>query len=88
MIRINCPYCGERNEDEFVYGGDVEHRRPPNPASLSDAEWCDYIYTVPNTKGWANEFWWHVRGCGRWITVQRNSETNEVRSVPQGDAHG
>lgn len=80
MILINCPHCGERSEDEFVYGGDVLHRRPENPASMSDAEWCDYIYTVPNTKGWAEEHWWHVRGCQRWITVHRNSADNALRS--------
>lgn len=86
MIFIHCPYCGERNEDEFVYGGDVKHPRPADPASMSDAEWCDYIYTVPNTKGWANEFWWHVRGCQRWITVQRNSANNALRTVqPEQD---
>jgi len=86
MIYIHCPHCGERNEDEFVYGGDVEHLRPADPASMSDAEWCEYIYTVPNTKGWANEFWWHVRGCQRWITVQRNSANNALRPIqPEQD---
>ena len=83
MIYINCPHCGERNEDEFVYGGDIEHRRPEDPASMSDAEWCDYIYSTPNTKGWATEQWWHVRGCNRWIMLQRNSVSNELRNVQQ-----
>ena len=53
MILINCPHCGERNEGEFLYGGDIEHQRPKDPDALSDADWCDYIYCVPNTKGWA-----------------------------------
>lgn len=88
MIYIHCPYCGDRNEDEFAYGRDAGHRRPQDPAILSNAEWRDYLYTVPNIKGWADEIWWHVRGCKRWITVQRNSETNEVRSVSQSDSHG
>lgn len=88
MIYINCPYCGERNEDEFVYGGDIEHRRPEDPASMTDAEWCEYIYTVPNVKGWATEHWWHVRGCNRWITIQRNSASNEVRPAKGESDHG
>jgi sarcosine oxidase subunit delta len=75
---INCPHCGERNEDEFVYGGDVQHGRPAEPSALSDAQWCAYIYNVPNTKGWAKEHWWHVRGCSRWIVVRRNSVNNEL----------
>ncbi|NCF52258.1 sarcosine oxidase subunit delta [Gammaproteobacteria bacterium] len=88
MIQIDCPYCGKRNEDEFVYGGDTGHRRPEDPAGLSDAEWCEYIYSVPNTRGWANETWWHVRGCNRWITIQRNAESNEVRPASQNESHG
>ena len=79
MIFIHCPHCGDRNEDEFTYGGDVEHRRPDKPDAMSDAQWCEYIYCVPNTKGWAKEHWWHVRGCSRWILVERNSINNELR---------
>lgn len=82
MLYIHCPNCGLRNEDEFIYGDDARHRRPQEPAKLSDREWCDYIYTVPNTKGWVTELWWHVRGCRRWVTVRRNTETNELRHLP------
>ncbi|MGY8794548.1 MAG: sarcosine oxidase subunit delta [Woeseiales bacterium] len=85
---IECPHCGERHEDEFVYGGDVRHARPENPDALSDAAWRDYIYSVPNTKGWAKEHWWHVRGCNRWIVVQRNSVNNELRSETDENYHG
>lgn len=84
MLLINCPHCGLRNQDEFVYGGDVEHRRPENPQNVSDADWCEYIYTVPNTKGWAREYWWHVRGCQRWSVIERNSEDNALRDAQQG----
>ena len=80
MLLINCPHCGERNEDEFLYGRDAAYRRPANPDVLTDREWCAYIYCVPNTKGWADEYWWHVHGCNRWIIVRRNSGNNELRS--------
>ncbi|MEX2495628.1 MAG: sarcosine oxidase subunit delta [Woeseia sp.] len=83
MIYINCPHCGERNESEFVYGGNADRPRPADPDELSDAAWCDYIYTVPNIKGWAREFWWHVHGCNRWITLLRDSRTDEVQAVTQ-----
>jgi sarcosine oxidase delta subunit len=35
MLRIECPWCGVRNEDEFSYGGDatVERQQPGRPAS-------------------------------------------------------
>lgn len=83
MIYINCPHCGHRNESEFVYGGNADRPRPADPGKLTDAAWCDYIYTVPNTKGWAREFWWHVRGCNRWIILLRDSRTDEIQPVAQ-----
>ena len=27
MIRITCPYCGERDYSEFAYGGDASRKR-------------------------------------------------------------
>ena len=88
MILINCPHCGERNEDEFVYGGDVKRRRPEDPDALSDELWNAYIYYVPNTKGWADEHWWHVRGCNRWIEVRRNSINNLLSAVEEKISSG
>ncbi len=32
MLLIDCPYCGERPEPEFVYGGQAHIARPPQPA--------------------------------------------------------
>ena len=33
MIRINCPYCGERDHSEFSYGGDATINYPSLDAS-------------------------------------------------------
>ena len=33
MLLINCPYCGERPEPEFVYGGQAHIARPQHPAA-------------------------------------------------------
>ena len=38
MLLIPCPYCGERPEIEFSYGGKAHIARPQNPASLSDTQ--------------------------------------------------
>ena len=43
MLVINCPYCGERDEIEFHYGGEAEISRPDYPDKLSDEEWGDYL---------------------------------------------
>ena len=81
MMYLPCPYCGLRNVDEFIYGGDVSNQRPAYPEELSDSAWCEYIYTVPNVKGVVNEIWWHKRGCNRWITIQRDSRNDEVKPL-------
>ena len=39
MIRINCPYCGERDHSEFTYGGDASIKYPSLDAS--EKEWTE-----------------------------------------------
>lgn len=78
MLVIPCPFCGPRNESEFVYGGPVKPRRPEDPAALSDAAWVDYLTVPPNPQGPLPETWWHLRGCGRWVTVTRDTVTHEI----------
>jgi sarcosine oxidase subunit delta len=81
MLNIKCPHCGNRDEHEFIYGGDIRKVRPDDPASVSLTDWSKYIYTVPNKKGWCSELWWHVRGCRQWITAYRNTATNEMKTI-------
>src|SRR3546814_21192702 len=38
MLIIDCPYCGERPELEFSYGGQAHTERPSQPADLSRSE--------------------------------------------------
>ena len=38
MHIIRCPYCGERDEHEFHYGGEGHIARPLDPDTLSDEE--------------------------------------------------
>ncbi len=79
MLRIECPWCGVRNEDEFSYGGDASKQRPADNASQD--EWYDYVYTRDNPAGEHTEHWQHVNGCRAWITVVRNTLTHEVSST-------
>ena len=44
MLLIECPWCGERAETEFSYGGEAGIRRPADPYALDDAEWADYLF--------------------------------------------
>ena len=76
MLLINCPYCGERPELEFAYGGQAHIARPALPAQTSAQEWADYLYLRANPKGLHAERWRHVRGCGRFFNAVRDTTTD------------
>jgi heterotetrameric sarcosine oxidase delta subunit len=78
MILIPCPHCGPRNASEYHYVG--EQRTRPDPATSDPAEWRSYLYTRTNAAGWVTETWLHRAGCRRYLTVQRDTVTNEVRT--------
>lgn len=80
MLLIPCPWCGDRDEVEFGYGGQADVERPADPGALEDAAWTDYLFVRDNPRGWFRERWVHSAGCRRWFTVTRNTLTNEVRT--------
>src|SRR3546814_21080784 len=65
MPIIDCPYCGERPELEFSYGGHAHIDRPLQPADLSDEDWNACLYMRANPKGHHAERWRHIHGCAR-----------------------
>ncbi len=73
MLLIVCPYCGARPELEFSYGGEAHLARPKDPASVSDAEWADYLYARSNPKGVHAERWRHTHGCARFFNALRDT---------------
>jgi sarcosine oxidase subunit delta len=76
MLLIQCPYCGERPEAEFVYGGQAHLARPQQPAQLTDQQWTDYLYSRDNTRGPHAERWRHTHGCGRFFNALRDTTTD------------
>ena len=50
MFLINCPYCGERDQQEFKAGGEAHIERPKQPTELSDDEWAEYLFMRKNIK--------------------------------------
>ncbi len=78
-MRIHCPHCGERGNEEFAYLG-AARRRPPPPAAAAPA-WHDYVYLRDNPAGPHREFWQHVHGCRRWLVVTRDTRTHGVQTV-------
>lgn len=92
-MRINCPYCGERDASEFTYLGDASPVRPdatphdpPLEPDSAEAEslrrqFHDYVYLRDNVAGFMKERWYHGGGCRSWLIVERHTVTHEIRSV-------
>ena len=78
MLTITCPFCGPRSENEFVHGGPARVIRPEYPDDYDNQAWIDYLTHQPNPVGPTREKWWHVRGCGAWITIQRDTTTHAI----------
>ena len=78
MLIIKCPWCGERDQIEFSYGGEANITRPTDPDKLSDEEGGDYLFNRKNTKGRFQEQWCHTAGCRRWVNVVRDSQSYEI----------
>lgn len=85
MLIITCPFCGPRNESEFVHGGALKPRRADNPEQVDDAAWIEYLIVPPNPIGPLEERWWHLRGCGKWVTVCRDTRTHRILPREAGD---
>lgn len=81
MLRIDCPWCGPREEIEFHCGGQAHIARPPDPATLDDAAWAEYLFMRDNIKGIFAERWVHSAGCRRWFNVLRNTVSHEIVAV-------
>jgi len=79
MIRIDCPYCGLRDETEFHYGGDGTLTRPGDDATLG--AWNTFVFVRENPRGPHVELWQHTAGCRQWIKVARDTLTHEVLAV-------
>jgi len=76
MLLIECPYCGERPEPEFVYGGQAHVARPARPTQASPEEWVEFLYLRANTRGVHAERWRHTHGCGRFFNALRDTTTD------------
>ena len=76
MLRIPCPWCGERDEIEFRYRGDATVQRPPADAAME--AYVAYVYARDNPLGWHLEWWLHTGGCRRLLKVLRHTLTHEI----------
>ncbi len=79
MIRIPCPFCGDRDHAEFTYGGDASIEYPALDAPAED--WLEAVFQRENIRGIQLETWHHVHGCRQWLVVERDTTTHEIGEV-------
>ena len=77
---IPCPWCGDREDFEFKYGGAAHIAYPKDPSTVDDATWARYVFFRPNSKGQFPERWYHSAGCRRWFNLVRDTVTHEILS--------
>ena len=78
MLNIKCPYCGDRSQKEFVYGGDGTVVRPQLNQEVTDEKWDEFVYLRKSPRGKHIELWHHIAGCRQWFRVQRDTVTHEI----------
>lgn len=78
-LRIPCPTCGVRPVEEFIYG-----EIPVVPESITDADArdLDRAFMRNNLQGPQTERWFHLFGCRRWLTLRRDTRTDEILAEP------
>ena len=75
-LRIPCLHCGLRPYAEFTFGGEL------HPIDARDPE-DDFrnVFLHENAAGVQRERWFHAYGCRRWMTADRDTETNEIHGL-------
>ena len=74
-VRLDCPHCGARPLEEFLYG---EILGVPDSITEADARDLDRAFMHDNLEGPVTERWFHAFGCRRWMTVRRDTGTDDI----------
>ena len=88
VMRIKCPYCGERDLGEFAYLGAADLKRPDPASAEAQAAFFDNAYLRDNPAGPMAELWYHTGGCRSWLRVVRDTRNHEIQSVALAKAEG
>ena len=80
-MRLECPFCGDRDVSEFNYLGDAGFHHPPSDAQDLAESFYEAVYLRDNPAGAHQELWCHAAGCLSWLRVTRNTRTHEILGV-------
>lgn len=77
MQLFSCPFCGPRDEKEFLFGAEAGKTRPEPAADVSAQRWAEYLYLGANLRGPTREIWQHLT-CGEFFAMERDTVTHAV----------
>jgi heterotetrameric sarcosine oxidase delta subunit len=77
-MRLTCPYCGEREAEEFSILGEAAG---PRPEGGGQDAFHAYVYLRDNGFGPTQEYWYHAAGCRRWLLVERDTRDHAILST-------
>ena len=78
MKTMNCPLNGPRPLSEFSYAGPL--REMPEPSSVDDATWADYVFNRAGVPGVKREWWCHTPS-NTWFIAERDTANDVVKST-------
>jgi sarcosine oxidase subunit delta len=89
-MRITCPYCGQRDAEEFSIQGEVAGPRPSgmSPDAGGMAAFHAYVHLRSNDFGLTREYWYHANGCRRLLVVSRDTRNHAVVNVTLASEQG
>jgi heterotetrameric sarcosine oxidase delta subunit len=78
---LDCPNCGRRSYTEFWFGGEAV-----DDLDTVDVERSyEQVWMRANVAGAQIERWYHFGGCRRWLTVTRDTTSNELTPAGSRD---
>jgi heterotetrameric sarcosine oxidase delta subunit len=82
-MRITCPYCGDRDSEEFSIQGEVAGPRPSAQSgdAADIAAFHAYVHLRANDFGLTKEYWYHLNGCRRLLVVSRDTRNHAILDV-------
>ncbi|RIK89030.1 MAG: sarcosine oxidase subunit delta [Hyphomicrobiales bacterium] len=80
MQLFSCPFCGPRDETEFLFGAEAGKRRPEPAAEVSARAWGEHLHFAGNPKGPAREIWLHLT-CGEFFAMERDTVSHAVSAT-------
>ena len=73
-----CPLNGPRNIEEFHCRGEVKIM--PDPSTVTDEQWAEYLFMEANPAGRIREWWLHVPSS-TWFIAERDTVSGEIHAT-------